>query len=156
MAPECGRGREGTTGRLSVPETRAAGPEGCKTTGLRGGRDTQRQRPGETQTKQDSAGSRRRRLWRTRRTEATTSGAVSIPAPRASALPLQCRGASDRLSPGPNLPRPAPSSSHGLTLACPPATAAAQPSKPEAASRHRPWVSPHPARERGAGSWPWC
>lgn len=41
MARECGREREGTIGRLSVPATRTAGPEGCKTTGLRGGRDTE-------------------------------------------------------------------------------------------------------------------
>lgn len=117
MAPECGGRREEVTRRLSVPAAPAAGPEGCKTAALRGGRDTQRPRPGET--KLGRAGSRRRR-----RTGAVASGTASILTPRVSPLP-PLRGAPPTawLLAGSS---PAPSPSRDLTLACPPAAATAQ------------------------------
>lgn len=155
MARECGRGREGTIGRLSVPATRTAGPEGCKTTGLRGGRDT------ETETERNTNKARPSRV------PAAAAAAVHRgynlpsslrPSPECVSSPttvLGClRPPVSRLQAAP--PRPAPSFSHDLTLACPLVTAAAQPGKSEAESRRRPWVPPHPTSERGAGSWPWC
>lgn len=84
-------------GRLGLRDVK---PQAC------GEAETQRQKPRETRTKRDPAGSRRRR--RRRCTEATTSRAASVPALSASALPLQCWGASDRLYPGSRPPRPAP------------------------------------------------
>lgn len=139
MALGCGRGREGTAGRLSVPATWAAGPEGCKATGLRGGRGARRRRPGETLTKRARAGSRSLR---------PPEQPASQP-PRASALAGQC-GAPAAARPR---PRPAPPAIlRGLTLACPPATTAASRAGPRwPAHEQTPgWVPPR-AAGRGAG-----
>lgn len=117
MARECGGRREEATRGLWVPAAPAAGPEACRTAALRGGRDTQRPRPGET--KLGRAGSRGRRL-----TGAVASGAASILAPCVSPLP-PLRGAPPTAW-FPAGSSPAPSPSLVLTLACPPAAATAQ------------------------------
>lgn len=57
MAREGGWGREETAGLLSLPAAQAAGPEGCKTTSLRGGRDI-RDRYAEKQNKARFSGDR--------------------------------------------------------------------------------------------------